>query len=175
MAMLQAKSRRSAHEAAHRKQAYSASVGGARSRRWVPRRLSRASETRGRGGRIPPSRRNKLGRYLRELRKLYEKYGYNPSHLRSFRARLHSLPRTISISRPSRESQKCRSFMEEATDLCVKHDGSLSGEHGDGQSRARVPEQDVRRGVDSGVPRVQVDLGSGLEDESGQDRRSLPH
>ena len=32
--------------------------------------------------------------------------------------------------------QKWRSFMEEATDLCVKYGGSLSGEHGDGQARA---------------------------------------
>ena len=34
----------------------------------------------------------------------------------------------------------------------------------------RVPLQDVRRGVDSGLPRVQVHLGSGLEDESRQGR-----
>src|SRR6185437_12469930 len=32
--------------------------------------------------------------------------------------------------------KKYRSFIENAADLVVKYDGSLSGEHGDGQSRA---------------------------------------
>ncbi len=32
--------------------------------------------------------------------------------------------------------QKYRHFIEEAADLVVEHGGSLSGEHGDGQSRA---------------------------------------
>ena len=31
---------------------------------------------------------------------------------------------------------KWRSFMEEATDLVVQHGGFISGEHGDGQSKA---------------------------------------
>src|SRR5581483_11990709 len=34
--------------------------------------------------------------------------------------------------------RKYRSFIDEAADLCVKYNGSLSGEHGDGQSRAEL-------------------------------------
>src|SRR2546430_4085513 len=33
---------------------------------------------------------------------------------------------------------KYREFVEEAADLCVSYGGSLSGEHGDGQSRAEL-------------------------------------
>ena len=51
--------------------------------------------------------------------------------------------------------------------------GSLSGEHGDGQSRGALLPQDVRAGADGGVPRVQGALGSRREDESRQaDRRA---
>ena len=32
--------------------------------------------------------------------------------------------------------RKFRSFLDESTDLILKHGGSFSGEHGDGQSRA---------------------------------------
>ena len=77
---------------------------------------------------------DKLGGYLRELRSLYNKYEYNPALYGHFgQACVHcrvdfDLTSEAGIS-------KWRSFMEEATDLCVKYDGSLSGEHGDGQAR----------------------------------------
>ncbi|HVO62694.1 MAG TPA: FAD-linked oxidase C-terminal domain-containing protein [Terriglobales bacterium] len=77
----------------------------------------------------------KLGGYLRELRALYNKYEYNPALYGHFgQGCVHcrvdfDLTSHIGI-------RKWRSFMEEATDLCVKYDGSLSGEHGDGQGRA---------------------------------------
>ena len=65
--------------------------------------------------------------------------------------------------------------MDEATDLVVSYGGSLSGEHGDGQSRGRVPAEDVRRHAVPGVPRVQGDLGPRREDEPRQEDRRLPH
>src|SRR5207302_11355643 len=34
--------------------------------------------------------------------------------------------------------KKYRSYIDEAADLCIKYNGSLSGEHGDGQSRAEL-------------------------------------
>jgi FAD/FMN-containing dehydrogenase/Fe-S oxidoreductase len=77
----------------------------------------------------------KLGGYLRELRALYSKYEYSPALYGHFgQACVHC---RVDFNVTSHEGiRKWRSFMEEATDLCVKYGGSLSGEHGDGQSRA---------------------------------------
>jgi Fe-S oxidoreductase len=77
----------------------------------------------------------KLGAYLRELRALYNKYTYNPALYGHFgQGCVHcrvdfDLTSELGI-------QKWRLFMNEATDLCVRYGGSLSGEHGDGQARA---------------------------------------
>jgi FAD/FMN-containing dehydrogenase/Fe-S oxidoreductase len=77
---------------------------------------------------------DKLGGYLRDLRALYKKYDYIGALYGHFgQGCVHSrvsfgLTRAEGIS-------KWRSFMEEATDLCLKYGGSLSGEHGDGQAR----------------------------------------
>ncbi|HUI83739.1 MAG TPA: FAD-linked oxidase C-terminal domain-containing protein, partial [Candidatus Binatia bacterium] len=81
---------------------------------------------------VPPE---KLGDYLRELRALYNKYEYNPSLYGHFgQACVHC---RVDFDVTSEAGiRKWRSFMEEATDLCVKYGGSLSGEHGDGQARA---------------------------------------
>ncbi len=77
----------------------------------------------------------KLGGYLRELRALYQKYEYNPSLYGHFgQGCIHC---RVDFDVTSEAGiQKWRSFMEEATDLCVKYGGSFSGEHGDGQARA---------------------------------------
>jgi FAD/FMN-containing dehydrogenase/Fe-S oxidoreductase len=77
----------------------------------------------------------KIGPYLRELRALYHKYGYTSALYGHFgQGCVHcrvdfDLETTAGI-------QKYRDFMEEAVALVVSHGGSLSGEHGDGQSRA---------------------------------------
>jgi FAD/FMN-containing dehydrogenase/Fe-S oxidoreductase len=77
----------------------------------------------------------KVGPYLRELRQLYDKYGYNPSLYGHFgQGCIHC--RVDFDLYTAAGVAKYRSFMEEATDLVVKFGGSLSGEHGDGQSRA---------------------------------------
>ena len=79
----------------------------------------------------------KLGGYLRDLRSLYQKYEYNPSLYGHFgQGCIHCRVDFDLTSEPG--IRKWRSFMEEATDLCAKYGGSFSGEHGDGQSRARV-------------------------------------
>lgn len=81
---------------------------------------------------VPPE---KLGGYLRELRALYNKYEYNPALYGHFgQACVHC--RVDFDITDEKGIRKWRSFMEDATDLCVKYGGSLSGEHGDGQARA---------------------------------------
>jgi len=75
-----------------------------------------------------------LGSYLRDLRALYNKYQYKSVLYGHFgQGCVHCRVTFDLMSTPG--IRKWRSFMEEATDLCVKHGGSLSGEHGDGQAR----------------------------------------
>jgi FAD/FMN-containing dehydrogenase/Fe-S oxidoreductase len=80
---------------------------------------------------------DKLGAYLRELRKLMQSFDYSGSFYGHFgHACIHTrmdydLESTAGI-------RKFRQFMEEAADLVVRYGGSLSGEHGDGQSRAEL-------------------------------------
>jgi FAD/FMN-containing dehydrogenase/Fe-S oxidoreductase len=76
----------------------------------------------------------KIGGYLRDLRDLYNKYDYTPALYGHFgQACIHC---RVDFDLTSSEGiGKWRSFMEEATDLCARYGGSLSGEHGDGQAR----------------------------------------
>ncbi|HSP78347.1 MAG TPA: FAD-linked oxidase C-terminal domain-containing protein, partial [Myxococcaceae bacterium] len=81
---------------------------------------------------VEPAR---LGAYLRELRKLMNRYGYDGAFYGHFgQACLHT--RMTFDLRSHQGIQKYRRFISEAVDLCVSYGGSLSGEHGDGQSRA---------------------------------------
>jgi predicted DNA-binding protein with PD1-like motif len=77
-----------------------------------------------------------VGPYLRELRKLFERYDYKPSiygHLGQ--GCIHCrVPFDLYTADGIR---KFESFMEEAAHLVVRFGGSLSGEHGDGQARAQ--------------------------------------
>lgn len=80
---------------------------------------------------------DQLGAYLREFRQLLMKYGYKAALYGHFgQGCLHC---RISFQLTTREGiQRYRRFVEDAADLVVKHNGSLSGEHGDGQSRAEL-------------------------------------
>lgn len=81
---------------------------------------------------VPPER---VGPYLRELRKLFERFGYDASvygHLGQ--GCIHCrIPFELTTAEGI---ENYRHFMDEATDLVLRFGGSLSGEHGDGQSRA---------------------------------------
>ncbi|HWZ82995.1 MAG TPA: FAD-linked oxidase C-terminal domain-containing protein [Terriglobales bacterium] len=79
----------------------------------------------------------KLGAYLRDLRKLMYAYEYNGAFYGHFgHACLHT---RMDYDLESAEGiRKFRQFMEEAADLVVGYGGSLSGEHGDGQARAEL-------------------------------------
>ena len=83
---------------------------------------------------VPPE---KLGFYLREIRKLHARYGYRSALYGHFgHACVHM--RINFDFETHRGVQKFREFMVEATDLCVGLGGSISGEHGDGQARAEL-------------------------------------
>jgi FAD/FMN-containing dehydrogenase/Fe-S oxidoreductase len=83
----------------------------------------------------------RMGDYIRDLRKLYEKYGYTTAAMYGHFGDgcLHSrIPFDLVTADGVRAY---RSFMEEAADLVVSYGGSLSGEHGDGQQRAELLEK----------------------------------
>jgi FAD/FMN-containing dehydrogenase/Fe-S oxidoreductase len=76
-----------------------------------------------------------LGKYLRELRALLDKYNYRGDLYGHFgQACVHT--RNDFDLESAAGIAKFRSYLDEAADLCIKYNGSLSGEHGDGQSRA---------------------------------------
>jgi FAD/FMN-containing dehydrogenase/Fe-S oxidoreductase len=82
----------------------------------------------------------KVGAYLRDLRKLYDKHGYNPSLYGHFgQGCIHC--RVDFDLYTEAGIKNYRSFMEDATDLIVRYNGSFSGEHGDGQARAEFLEK----------------------------------
>jgi FAD/FMN-containing dehydrogenase len=79
---------------------------------------------------VPPE---KVGNYLRDLRKLYSKYNYHPSlygHLGQgcIHCRVGFDPYT------QEGIENWRNFLEEAVEVVVSYGGSMSGEHGDGQA-----------------------------------------
>ena len=79
----------------------------------------------------------KLGGYLRDLRKMMADFGYKGSLYGHFgHACVHT---RLNFDLQSKQGvAKYRRFVEEAADLVVSYGGSLSGEHGDGQSRAEL-------------------------------------
>ncbi len=79
----------------------------------------------------------KLGGYLRDLRKMMADFGYMGSLYGHFG---HGCVHTrLNFDLKSKEGiAKFRRFVEQAADLVVSYGGSLSGEHGDGQSRAEL-------------------------------------
>jgi len=81
---------------------------------------------------VPP---DKLGAYLRDLRALFDKYGYDsPMYGHFGQACVHCRITFDFASAPGVAAY--RSFMLEAAHLIKRYGGSLSGEHGDGQAKA---------------------------------------
>src|ERR1700688_227177 len=79
----------------------------------------------------------KLGGYLRDLRIMMAAYGYKGSLYGHFG---HGCVHTrINFDLQAKDGiAKFRKFMEQAADLVVSYGGSISGEHGDGQSRGEL-------------------------------------
>jgi FAD/FMN-containing dehydrogenase/Fe-S oxidoreductase len=78
-----------------------------------------------------------LGRYLRGVRDLWAEFGYEGAWYGHFGQGCVHTRNNFDLS--SVEGlRKYRSFVERAADLCVSLGGSISGEHGDGQSRGEL-------------------------------------
>ena len=84
---------------------------------------------------VPPER---LGDYLRDFRKLLERHDYHGASLYGHFGQGCVHTRIPFELRTPRGIAAYRSFIEEAADLVVSYGGSLSGEHGDGQSRGEL-------------------------------------
>jgi len=84
---------------------------------------------------------DRLGDYLRDLEKLYEEFGYaddaEPSLYGHFgQGCVHTrIPFRL---KDAEGVATYRRFLERAADLVVSYGGSLSGEHGDGQTRGEL-------------------------------------
>ncbi|HEX2030175.1 MAG TPA: FAD-linked oxidase C-terminal domain-containing protein, partial [Actinomycetota bacterium] len=83
---------------------------------------------------VPPER---LGDYLRAFVRLLDRHGYETSTYGHFgQGCVHC---RINFDMETVEGvERYRRFVDEAADLVLEHGGSLSGEHGDGQSRAEL-------------------------------------
>jgi FAD/FMN-containing dehydrogenase/Fe-S oxidoreductase len=82
----------------------------------------------------------KLGRYLRDHRKLLERYEYGGDLYGHFGQGCVHTRNNFDLQ--SKEGiAKFRRFLDDAADLVVSYGGSLSGEHGDGQARGVLLEK----------------------------------
>jgi len=79
----------------------------------------------------------KLGGYLRDIRKLMDEYGYQGSFYGHFGHGCIHMRVSFDLQTESGIRQYGE-FVERAADLVVSYGGSLSGEHGDGQSRGAL-------------------------------------
>jgi FAD/FMN-containing dehydrogenase/Fe-S oxidoreductase len=87
---------------------------------------------------VPPDR---LGDYLRDLEALYERYGYADESAPSLYGHFGQgcVHTRIPFDLYSEEGVATyRSFLKDAAALVVAYGGSLSGEHGDGQTRGEL-------------------------------------
>ncbi len=85
---------------------------------------------------VPPE---KVGHYLKDLRALFTKYGYHPSLYGHFgQGCIHC---RVGFDLKTEEGiENYHKFTIEASHLVVSYGGSLSGEHGDGQTRGDLLE-----------------------------------
>ena len=79
----------------------------------------------------------KLGAYLRDIRKLLDEYNYHAAFYGHFGHGCIHMRVTFDLESES-GIRKYGEFVERAADLVVSYGGSLSGEHGDGQSRGAL-------------------------------------
>lgn len=83
---------------------------------------------------VPPE---KLGGYLRDLKRLLDKYNYiGPLYGHFGQGCVHT--RLTFDLETAAGIRNFRQFLEEASDLVTSYGGSLSGEHGDGQARGEL-------------------------------------
>src|SRR5438874_4511828 len=78
---------------------------------------------------------DRVGDYLRDLRKLVDKYQYACALYGHFGQGCIHTRIDFDLETPP-GIEKYKAFIDEASSLVVSYGGSLSGEHGDGQSKA---------------------------------------
>lgn len=83
---------------------------------------------------VPPDR---VGDYMRALRRLFDQYDYHPSLYGHFGQGCIHCRVNFDLQSASGIAT-FRAFLDEAAELVVGFGGSLSGEHGDGQARAEL-------------------------------------
>jgi Fe-S oxidoreductase len=82
----------------------------------------------------------KVGPYLRDLRRLFDEFGYDGALYGHFgQGCIHTRINFDLLTAAG--IAKYRAFAERAADLVLSYGGSLSGEHGDGQSRGELLEK----------------------------------
>jgi FAD/FMN-containing dehydrogenase/Fe-S oxidoreductase len=81
--------------------------------------------------------REALGAFLRELKALFNRYGYDASVYGHFGDGLVHCSINFDL-RTERGVATWRAFLDDAAALVVRHGGSFSGEHGDGQARGEL-------------------------------------
>ncbi len=85
---------------------------------------------------VPPER---LGDYLRDLRAMFDEFGYTETTTLYGHFGQGCVHTRIPFELRTAEGiARYRRFVERAADLVVSYGGSLSGEHGDGQSRGEL-------------------------------------
>jgi len=85
-------------------------------------------------------RREHLGDYLRDFKALMHRYGYDSSVYGHFGDGLIHCRINFDLTSESGLAT-WTAFLNDAADLVVRYGGSLSGEHGDGQSKAALLEK----------------------------------
>jgi FAD/FMN-containing dehydrogenase/Fe-S oxidoreductase len=83
---------------------------------------------------VPPTQ---VGAYLRDLNQLFDKYEYDSALYGHFGDGCIHCRINFGL-RTEAGVAKWRRFLDEAADLVVRHGGAISGEHGDGQSKAEL-------------------------------------
>ncbi|MEU9044273.1 MULTISPECIES: FAD-linked oxidase C-terminal domain-containing protein [unclassified Kitasatospora] len=80
----------------------------------------------------------KLGAYLRDLERLFDRYGYQQASLYGHFGQGCVHTRIPFELREGKGIEAFRAFLFDAADLVASYGGSLSGEHGDGQARGEL-------------------------------------
>ncbi|GAA3481975.1 FAD-binding and (Fe-S)-binding domain-containing protein [Streptomyces yanii] len=80
----------------------------------------------------------KLGDYLRDLERLFGRYGYQQASLYGHFGQGCVHTRIPFELREGKGVEAFRAFLFDAADLVASYGGSLSGEHGDGQARGEL-------------------------------------
>ncbi|MER7540919.1 FAD-linked oxidase C-terminal domain-containing protein [Streptomyces sp. NPDC097704] len=79
-----------------------------------------------------------LGAYLRDLERLFDRYGYQQASLYGHFGQGCVHTRIPFELREGKGVEAFRAFLLDAADLVTSYGGSLSGEHGDGQARGEL-------------------------------------